>query len=61
MIRTHSNDPPLTAGEAAEIARMTALAVLRGGTYTTAQEKRLDRIIDGARTRAAQTGKQGTR
>ncbi|MDJ0345963.1 hypothetical protein QMK19_30530 [Streptomyces sp. H10-C2] len=53
MIRTHPNDPPLTARESAEIARMTALAVLRGGTYTTAQERRIDRILDGARKREA--------
>lgn len=55
MIRTHPNDPPLTSRESAEIARMTALAVVRGGTYTTAQKNRMDRILDGARKRADQT------
>lgn len=47
--------PPLTATESLEIARMTALAVVRGGIYTTAQKRRIDRILDGARKRAAQT------
>jgi hypothetical protein len=57
MIRTHPNDPPLTARESGEIARMTALAVVRGGVYTTAQKNRIDRIIAGARKRAT----EGTR
>lgn len=58
MIRVHPADPPLTGREAAEIARMTALAVVRGGTYTTAQQRRIDRILDTARTRAAQAADQ---
>lgn len=58
MLRTHPNDPPLTTSESAEIARMTALAVLRRGVYTTAQKNRIDRIIDGARKRAATGSKK---
>lgn len=59
MIRTgQGDDPPLTAPEAAAIGRMTALAALRGGIYTTAQQNRIDRIIDRARTRAAETVKK---
>lgn len=54
MIRTHRDDPPLTARETAEIARITALAALRRGVLTTAQQNRIDRIIDRARTRAEQ-------
>ncbi|MFF7156775.1 DUF6257 family protein [Streptomyces sp. NPDC008139] len=52
MIRTHPDDPPLTAGEAAEIVRITAMAMIRGGVLTTRQEKRIGRILDTARTRA---------
>ncbi|SCE48331.1 hypothetical protein GA0115240_167020 [Streptomyces sp. DvalAA-14] len=52
MIRTHPDDPPLTTREAADIARITALAALRGGVLTTRQENRIDRIIDGAHQRA---------
>ncbi|MFF6957396.1 DUF6257 family protein [Streptomyces sp. NPDC008317] len=58
MIRTHPNDPPLTTGEAADIARITALACLRGGVLTSRQPNRIDRIIDGARTRAEQAAKK---
>jgi hypothetical protein len=53
VIRTHPDDPPLTAREAAEIARITGMAVIRRGQLTTAQERRIDRILDGARERAA--------
>ncbi|MDX3235670.1 DUF6257 family protein [Actinacidiphila glaucinigra] len=48
-----NNDPPLTIGEAAEIARITAVACMRGG-FTTRQEKKIDRIIDDAKKRAEQ-------
>jgi hypothetical protein len=52
VIRTgHPDDPPLTAVEAARIARITAAAALRG-QYTDAQKKTIDRILDGARKRA---------
>lgn len=53
MIRTHPNDPPLTAIEAARVARITAVAVLRGGNLTTAQQNTIDAILDGARKREA--------
>lgn len=52
MIRTHPNDPPLTVRETAEIGRITAMAMIRGGVLTTRQQTRLDRIIAGARKRA---------
>lgn len=58
MVRLGPNDPPLSVRETAEIGRMTALAALRGGTYTTAQKQRIDRIIDGARQRAEKAGKK---
>lgn len=54
MIRTHPNDPPLTTVEAARIARITAMAVIRGGVLTTGQQNTIDRILDKARTRADQ-------
>ncbi|MFJ4987912.1 hypothetical protein ACIP9H_29425 [Streptomyces sp. NPDC088732] len=47
-----AQDPPLTAREAAEIARITAMACIRGGVLTTRQENRIERILDGARKRA---------
>ena len=53
MIRTgHPDDPPLTAREALEIVRITGVAAMRGGVLTTAQQRRIDRILDGARKRA---------
>ena len=55
MIRTgHPADPPLTVREAAEIGRITAVAAIRRGVLTTRQQKKIDRIIDGARKRAKQ-------
>ena len=53
MIRTHPNDPPLTAAEAARIARIIAMVMVRGGAVTTSQQKTIDRILDKARKRAA--------
>ena len=58
MIRTHQDDPPLTAVEAARIARITAVAMIRGGVLTTGQKATVDRILDGARKRAAQAPQQ---
>ncbi len=52
MIRTHPNDPPLTVVEAARIARIAAVAMLRGGVLTAGQQNKIDRILDTARTRA---------
>jgi len=53
VIRTHPNDPPLTTVEAGRIARITAMAVVRGGVLTTRQQNTIDRIIIGAWKRAA--------
>ncbi|MFJ4405903.1 DUF6257 family protein [Streptomyces sp. NPDC088910] len=58
MVHTHPNAPPLTAGEAADIARITAVACFRGGVLTTRQKNRIDRIIDGARERADKAAKK---
>jgi hypothetical protein len=52
-----TQDPPLTAGEYAEIARITAMACIRGGVLTTRQERAVERILDGARKRAAKAAK----
>lgn len=57
MIRTHPDDPPLTVVEAARIAGITAVAVMRGGVLTTAQQNTVDTILTGARKRAATKGK----
>lgn len=43
----------LSAADLARIARITATAVMRGGVYTTRQEKRIDAIIDAANKREA--------
>jgi hypothetical protein len=61
VIRTHPNDPPLTAVEAGRIARITAVAMVRGGVLTTKQQNTLDRILDGARKRQAEATKEGTK
>lgn len=58
MIRTHPNDPPLTAIEVALIARITAVAAMRGGVLTTKQKTTVDRILAGARKRAEQAAKE---
>ncbi|BBA99264.1 hypothetical protein RVR_5806 [Actinacidiphila reveromycinica] len=58
MIRTHPNDPPLTVIEAGRIARITAAAMIRGGTLTTDQKTAVDRILDGARKRAEKAAKK---
>lgn len=58
MVRTgHPNDPPLTTIETARIAGITAAAALRG-EYTSAQKKTVDRILAGARERAARAAKK---
>jgi len=57
MIRTHPDDPPLTAREAAAITRITGMAAIRCGQLTTRQMKAIDRILDGARKRADQAKK----
>ncbi|WP_327290115.1 DUF6257 family protein [Streptomyces sp. NBC_01198] len=61
MIRTHPNDPPLTAGEAAKvgwyIARMAKRAIAGEDVDLSDLQAKVDRIIDGARKRADQDGK----
>jgi len=54
VIRTHPDDPPLTARETARIGRITAMAMVRGGVLTTSQQNTVDRILDKARKRAEQ-------
>ncbi|WP_198358444.1 DUF6257 family protein [Streptomyces fildesensis] len=58
MIRTHPNDPPLTASEAARvawlIARMAKRAVAGEDVDQRDLQRKLDRILDGARKRADQ-------
>ncbi|MEE4541170.1 DUF6257 family protein [Streptomyces sp. V4-01] len=61
MIRTHPNDPPLTAGEAAKaawyIGRMAKRGLAGDDVDQSDLQRKLDRIIDGARKRADQAGK----
>jgi hypothetical protein len=58
MIRTHPNDPPLTGKEAAQVAWYVARMVKRGiageDVYIADLQRKVDRIIDGARKRAEQ-------
>jgi Family of unknown function (DUF6257) len=61
VIRTHPNDPPLTVAEAARVAVLTARMVKRGIAGEDVDlrdlQRKVDRIIDGARKRADQAGK----
>ncbi|WP_335982439.1 DUF6257 family protein [Streptomyces sp. CA2R106] len=56
MIQTHPNDPPLTGAEAAKvawlIARMTKRGLAGEQVDQSDLQKKLDRILDGARKRA---------
>lgn len=54
VIRLHPKDPPLTTVEATRIGRITALAMVRGGVLTTAQQNTVDRILIRAWKRAEQ-------
>ncbi|MFF7192670.1 hypothetical protein ACFZAM_02990 [Streptomyces sp. NPDC008079] len=54
MIQIRPDDPALTAGEAADIARIVALAALRGGVLTDRQKDRIDRIAAKVRARRDQ-------
>jgi 2-methylcitrate dehydratase PrpD len=58
VIRTHPNDPPLTAGEATKLAWLTARMAKRGlageAVDLSDLQKKFDAIIDKARTRAEQ-------
>jgi hypothetical protein len=57
VIQPHPDDPPLTVREAAEIGRITAVAVMRRGVLTTRQQNRVDRILTTAKERAAKAAK----
>ncbi|WP_328466654.1 DUF6257 family protein [Streptomyces sp. NBC_00448] len=56
MIRTHPNDPPLTAGEAAKVAWLIGRMAKRGIAGEDVDQRdlrrKLDRVLDGARKRA---------
>ncbi|WP_308011893.1 DUF6257 family protein [Actinacidiphila acidipaludis] len=56
MIRTHPDDPPLTAAEAARVAWLIARMAKRGVAGDDVDQRdlqrKLDRILDGARKRA---------
>jgi hypothetical protein len=56
VIRTHPNDPPLTGAEAAKVAWLIARMAKRGiageDVDLSDLQRKLDRIIDGARERA---------
>ncbi|MFF7153118.1 DUF6257 family protein [Streptomyces sp. NPDC008139] len=56
MIRTHPNDPPLTGAEAAKVAWLIARMAKRGiageAVHQADLQRKLDRILDGARKRA---------
>lgn len=58
MIRTHPNDPPLTGAETARvawlIARMAKRAIAGEDVDQRDLQRKLDRILDGARKRADQ-------
>ena len=58
VIRTHPDDPPLTAGEAAKLAWLTARMAKRGlageAVDLSDLQKKFDTIISKARTRAEQ-------
>ena len=61
MIRTHPNDPPLTGGEATKvawyIARMAKRGIAGENVDQTDLQRKLDRVLDGARKRAEQDSK----
>jgi hypothetical protein len=63
VIRTHPSDPPLTAGEAAKVAWLTARMVKRGIAGEDVDQKdlqrKLDRILDAARKREAKAARKG--
>lgn len=65
MIHTHRNDPPLTAGEAAKVAwligRMTKRGLAGEDVNQADLQRKLDRIIDGARKRAEKAAKAATK
>lgn len=62
MIRTHPNDPPLTAAETAKVAwytaRMAKRSIAGDDVYLKDLQRKVDRILDGARRRAEQDAKK---
>ncbi|MYS19721.1 hypothetical protein GTW78_05555 [Streptomyces sp. SID4948] len=60
-MRTHPNDPPLTAGEATRLAllgaRMAKRAIAGEAVDLSDLQGKFNRIIDGARARAEQASK----
>jgi hypothetical protein len=62
VIRTHKDDPPLTGAEAAKvawyIARMAKRSIAGEDVDQADLQRKLDRIIDGARKRAEQDAKK---
>ena len=56
MIRTHPNDPPLTAGETAKVAWLIGRMAKRGLAGDDVDQsdlhRKFDRVLDGARKRA---------
>jgi hypothetical protein len=56
VIRTHPNDPPLTGAEASKVAWLIARMAKRGlageDVDLSDLQRKLDRILDGARKRA---------
>lgn len=61
VIRTHPDDPPLTAGEAARVVWLIGRMAKRGlageDVDLSDLQRKVDRIIDRARERADQDGK----
>jgi hypothetical protein len=57
VIQTHKNDPPLTAGEAARVAwyigRMAKRGLAGEDVDQSDLQRKLDRVLDGARERQA--------
>lgn len=62
MIRTHPNDPPLTAGEATKVAwytaRMAKRCVAGEDVDLRDLQRKVDRILKTARERAEQAAKK---
>jgi hypothetical protein len=58
QLRTHPDDPPLTAGEAVRVAWLIARMAKRGiagdDVYQADLLRKIDRVLDGARKRAEQ-------
>jgi Family of unknown function (DUF6257) len=61
VIRFHPDDPPLTGAEAAKVAWLIARMAKRGAAGDDVDQRdlqrKLDRILDGARKRAEKAAK----